>query len=271
MAILISNDDGIQNPAIWALIETLRPLGEIVVVAPDRNRSGVGTALTLNEPIRISRWPSDAPGVEAWVVEGGTPGDSVIAGLVQVAPGRIDAVVTGFNPGNNVSADVMVSGTVGAALQAYLNGFRAMATSVALAEDANDECVRDMTRAAVGAMLNGIEGAALFNLNFPRLADYGTVRGVRRTTTAPRLVSDHLEPTTDEQGRDAFWVSRRAAVHVESQDLPEDCDIRALREGYASLTSLGWSLRANGTDAQADKIVSAAAGVLNAGEPRIAP
>jgi 5'-nucleotidase len=195
----------------------------------------------------------------------------VIAGLVHVAPGRIDAVVTGFNPGNNVSADVMVSGTVGAALQAYLNGFRSMATSVALAEDADDECVRSMTRAAVEAMLNDTEGPVLFNLNFPRLADHGPIRGIRMTGLAPRLVSDHLEPTTDEQGRDAFWVSRRAAVHVESHDLPEDCDIRALREGYASLTSLGWNLRANGAEEQTGVIVSAAAAAMNGKGPRVAP
>ena len=263
MKILISNDDGVQNPAIWSLVRTLKPLGEIVVVAPDRNRSGVGTGLTLNEPIRVSKWPSEVDGVDAWAVEGGTPGDSVISGLRHVTNGDVDAVVTGYNPGNNVSIDLLVSGTVGGALQGYLNGYRTMATSVALAEHAEDPVVQEVTRAAVRAMLEKAKAPSLYNLNFPRRLSREPLKGVRKTVSSPRLVMDHLEPTTDEQGRDAFWVVRRAGMFTEAPDLPEDCDIRALRDGYVSLASLRWNLTPNEDDSDIDGIVAAAAKALS--------
>lgn len=239
MRILVSNDDGIHNPALHALVRALLPLGEVIVSAPDRNRSGVGAALTLHDPVRARQVSFPVGGVKAFAVEG-TPGDAVIMGMRLHAGGRVDAVVTGINPGNNIGVDLLVSGTVGGALHAYLNGLPAMAVSTSVIEDASASLVADVARETTAALPEQAKGRPmLVNLNFPDLRGK-RVEGVMRTTVALRVVEDHVERQTPAGGEN-FWILRRAAIHA--HPVPEPgTDIRAVRDGYISITGLTWNL-----------------------------
>ena len=130
MKILLTNDDGIEAPGLWAAASALRRVGDVRVVAPHQERSGVGSALTLRVPIKVSEVPVDGQlkaensvgfSVKAFAVEG-TPADSCILALEKLV-GKVDLVVSGINAGANVGWDIMVSGTVGAALQGYFRGY----------------------------------------------------------------------------------------------------------------------------------------------------
>ena len=150
LKILLTNDDGIHAPGLWAAAQALARVGELFIVAPDREQSGVGAALTLHAPVKVQTIPVDGRlgraavvaadtadagdgvaalhPVTAFSVEG-TPGDSCILGLERLA-GPVDLVVSGINSGSNLGWDVLVSGTVGAAWQGYVRGYPTIAISV---------------------------------------------------------------------------------------------------------------------------------------------
>jgi len=109
MRFLVTNDDGIYAPGLWALVKELIKVGEVIVVAPDREQSAIGTALTLHHPLRVQKVKAEVSGVETWAV-GGTPGDSVIMGLSIFVKDKIDLVISGINNGPNIGDDVMISG-----------------------------------------------------------------------------------------------------------------------------------------------------------------
>jgi len=129
MKILVTNDDGILAEELGMLVKELKNIAQIVVVAPDREQSAIGTAVTLHQPLRVQKVRPMVPGVETYSVEG-TPADSVILALSRLIKDKVDLVVSGINQGLNLGNDVPISGTVGAALQGYLHGFPAFAISV---------------------------------------------------------------------------------------------------------------------------------------------
>ena len=134
MNILVTNDDGISAPGLWALAEAMSRVGYTMVVAPDKEQSGVGTSISLHSGMSIDEVPSQVSGVEAYAV-GGTPSDCVIVGLRQLARGRhIDMVISGINPGANTGRDIPYSGTVMATLQGYFRRIPSIAVSLAYRE-----------------------------------------------------------------------------------------------------------------------------------------
>ena len=114
MRILVSNDDGVYADGIWTLARELSRIAEVVIVAPDREQSAVGTAVSLRKPLRVQKLVSLIPPIQAFSVEG-TPSDSVIVGLGKLVSEKVDMVVSGINQGTNLGEDVLISGTVGAA------------------------------------------------------------------------------------------------------------------------------------------------------------
>ena len=134
LIILATNDDGVYAPGLWASVQALREVGDVVVAAPDREQSGVGTAITLNNPVHVREVMPLIEGVRAYAVEG-TPADSTILGVESLVGEKIDLVVSGINPGANMGNDVFISGTVGAALQAFFRGIPAIAVSVTALKD----------------------------------------------------------------------------------------------------------------------------------------
>jgi 5'-nucleotidase len=132
--ILVTNDDGVDAPGLWALAEAMSRVGNIMVVAPVKEQSGVGTSVSLHSGMTIDEVPSRISGVEAYAVDG-TPSDCVIVGLRQLAKGRhIDMVISGINPGANTGRDIPYSGTVMATLQGYFRRIPSIAVSLAYRE-----------------------------------------------------------------------------------------------------------------------------------------
>ena len=118
MKILITNDDGIYARGLWCLAEALRQVGDVTVCAPDREQSGVGTAVSLHTPVRVNSVVPQVADIPTYAVEG-TPSDSVVLALESLMPGGVDLLFSGINEGANLGNDALISGTIGAALQGY--------------------------------------------------------------------------------------------------------------------------------------------------------
>ncbi len=233
MKILVTNDDGVLAEGLWVLARELQRLGEVAVVAPDREQSAVGTALTLTQPLRVQKISPLVPGIETYSVQG-TPGDSVILALERLLKGQVDIVVSGINAGLNVGTDVLISGTVGAALQGYLRGFSAVAISMAGTQAANLAGAARACRLLVERIRATPPTPPLFlNVNLPDRRPGGAA-GVRVT----RLASDsHID--TVEEGHDGkrsyYWLVRKRRP---DRKHTETTDIQAVEQGCISLTPL---------------------------------
>ncbi len=232
MKILVTNDDGIFAPGLWILVKELKNIARVVVVAPDREQSGTGTAVTLHQPLRAQRVNSLVPGVEAYLVEG-TPADSVILALGKLVKNKVDLVISGVNQGPNLGEDVLISGTVSAARQGYLQGFPTLAISVV----ASDSPYLD-NAAKLAALLakkigsNALPANIFLNVNLPNLP-LAKINGVKIT----RLASGgHAEAI--EEGHDGirkyYWLVRKRI----NKDWDETTDMWAIEHGNISITSL---------------------------------
>jgi len=133
--ILVTNDDGIDSPGVWALAEAMSRIGETLVVAPDAQQSGSGTSVSLRSDMSIVEVASSIQGVRAYAV-GGTPTDCVVLGLWRLAQGAIDLVVSGINLGGNMGTDILYSGTVMATLQGFYREIPSRAVSLAIKSQA---------------------------------------------------------------------------------------------------------------------------------------
>ena len=131
MNILVTNDDGINSPGLWALAEAMSRVGETLVVAPDKQQSGVGTSVSLHDDMSVSEVSSSIKGVRAYTV-GGTPSDCIIIGLRRLAQAHINLIISGINLGPNIGHDIPYSGTVMATLQGYFRKIPSIAISLAM-------------------------------------------------------------------------------------------------------------------------------------------
>ncbi|MBI2907259.1 MAG: 5'/3'-nucleotidase SurE [Chloroflexi bacterium] len=231
MRILVTNDDGVYAPGMWTLVEALAPLGEIVVVAPDREQSGVGTSVTLHHPVRASAVSPQIPGIETYAVEG-TPSDSIILALRTLA-GHVDMVYSGINEGANLGNDALISGTVGAALQGYFHGLPSIALSVGSLE------VSDFTVAARLGLLLGdmirtdlLPRQVLLNVNVPN-KPLEEIEGLEVTRLGRRSYVDIIDEGHDGK-RKYYWIVRGKPTW----DVVPGTDIWAMRNGRASITPL---------------------------------
>jgi 5'-nucleotidase len=223
----VSNDDGIHAPGLAALAASLSALGEVYVVAPDRERSAVGHALTLHRPLRVE---NIAP---RWFALNGTPSDCVNLGILGILPTRPDVVASGINSGANLGDDVTYSGTVSAAMEANLLGVPALAVSHAEPGDAAE--LRVAGRAAarvVRLMLRARDSAqvTLLNMNVPR----GRPRGLRVTRLGRRVYGQKATEERDPRGKLYYWIGGGPAAW----EAGEDTDFAAEHAGMISLTPL---------------------------------
>jgi len=232
MEILLTNDDGIFAPGLWRLARELKQIARVVVVAPDREQSGLGTAVTLRQPLRVQKVRPLVPEVEAYSVEG-TPADSVILALGKLLENQIDLVISGINSGPNLGDDVLISGTVGAALQGYLRGFPTLAISIASIDNLYlDNAARLATLLAKKIGTGSLPGDIFLNINLPSLP-LGKIKGVRVTKLASKSHIDTVEEGHD--GRKAYyWLVRQKT----NKDANKKTDIWAIEEGNISITPL---------------------------------
>jgi 5'-nucleotidase len=226
--ILVCNDDGIGAPGLLALAEGLRPMGEIVVVAPDRERSAAGHSLTLSQPLRA------APIAEGWYSVDGTPTDCVTLAVMGLLPRRPDLVAAGINHGSNLGDDVTYSGTVSAAAEATLQGIPALAVSVAGSGGLEFRAAAAFAgRLAREILRRGLAPDTLLNVNVPNLPP-GALRGVAVTRQGRRIYSETVIRKTDPRGKDYYWIGGGDPVWERAGDT----DYEAVMGGWISVTPL---------------------------------
>nr|A5FR64.1 RecName: Full=5'-nucleotidase SurE; AltName: Full=Nucleoside 5'-monophosphate phosphohydrolase [Dehalococcoides mccartyi BAV1] len=234
MRILVSNDDGIYSPGLWALVKRLKEVGEVIVVAPDREQSATGTQVTLRQPLRVQKTHPLIPGIEAYAVEG-SPCDCVILGLAKLITEPVDLVVSGINHGLNLGDDVLISGTVGAALQGYLRNIPSIAVSipVTMEEPENLDSAACITAEVSRRIQNGdITKNSFLNINIPDLP----LSQIEELRVTPLAHKTHIE--TVEEGHDGrkryFWLRRRQLSSADNKKT----DIWAIENGYITISAL---------------------------------
>ena len=229
--ILISNDDGIFAPGLWALARELQKIDRVVAVAPDREQSATGTSITLRQPLRVRKVSPIVPDINTFAVEG-TPSDSIILALGKIAI-EADMVVSGINSGQNLGDDVLISGTVGAALQGYLRNLPAIAVSVGVGDTENLETAARLVRLLLNRIKSGSLPRDIFlNVNLPDVP-LSKIKGIMMTQPAHKTHIDSVEEGNDGR-RDYFWLVRRKLEHQS----PDSSDIWAVEHGYISITPL---------------------------------
>lgn len=230
MKILVTNDDGIHAEGMWALVGELTKVGSVTVVAPDRDQSGVGTAVTLRHPLRLHKVKSMVDGVPSYSVEG-TPADSVILAIRSAMKEGVDLVVSGINEGPNLGNDIFISGTVGAALQGYFYRIPAIAISVAAFEDLYLEAAAKLAGLLANEICKGLLPSKLMlNVNVPNMPK-DKIEGIEVTRIGERSYTDGLDKGHDGK-RDYYWIVRG----VPQWEVNEGTDIWALERNRISIS-----------------------------------
>jgi 5'-nucleotidase len=258
MKILVTNDDGFDNPGVWALARAVKNLGEVTVVAPADNQSGVGTALTLRKSVKIVEAPSRVDGVKCYSVSG-TPADSVVMGIEHVLLGEVDAVVSGINPGFNTSRNVFISGTMGAAIQAAAKGVKACAFSMDAADDIDDPLVGSVVGSIVSELLDPeTQRGGLFNINIPTFGNEA-IQGAEGGAPTPSELRSLLEAQSD----GGYEIFSGLQVNIERMPLIPGTDIEILSRGRISISSLdGYALNHQPLDPTLQRMIDAANRVI---------
>jgi 5'-nucleotidase len=233
MKILISNDDGYQAPGIVALQEALRGIADVDVVAPEHNNSAKSNALTLHSPLYVHT------AANGFRYVNGTPADCVHIALTGLLGYRPDLVVSGINNGANMGDDTIYSGTVGAAMEAYLFGIPAIAFSQTEKGWAHLDVAAVQARALVERLLADVkvvgQGGApwLLNVNIPTLpADQ--IKGLKVVRLGRRHAAERVITQTSPRGETMYWIGSAGPA----KDEGEGTDFHATRHGHVSLTPL---------------------------------
>ena len=233
MRLLLTNDDGILAHGLDCLRRAAEPLGDVTIVAPDREQSAMSHSLTLHHPLRPVR-----RGERRWQVDG-TPTDCVMLAVEALMPDRPDWVLSGINHGQNMGEDVLYSGTVSAAMEGLAFGIPSIAISFAGGDLRADVSMLDGLIPVLTPLLEHLTQLpnfpkdTLLNVNIPpRTA--GEVKGVRLTRLGKRVYSNSLQPMKDPWGRDIYWIGGGQIEWTGA----EDSDFKAIDEGYVSVTPL---------------------------------
>lgn len=225
--ILVTNDDGIYSEGLKKLASALRDVGDVTIVAPDREQSAASHALTLNRPLRLLELQKDE-----WIVDG-TPTDCVnLAVLKLMKHARPDIVVSGINFGPNLGDDVTYSGTISAAFEGALLNIPSIACSALVGENFSfDRCATfaaELTRHVLEK--TDRDPNVVLNVNFPN----GEFHGVRITKLGKRIYSEGVIERLDPRGRKYYWIGGEPPTWHPG----EGTDFEALKKGYVSITPL---------------------------------
>jgi 5'-nucleotidase len=227
MRILISNDDGYLAPGINALADALAAVADIVVVAPDSNRSGASNSLSLDRPLSVQK------AANGFFFVNGTPTDCVHVALTGMLDYRPDLVVSGINNGQNMGDDTLYSGTVAAATEAYLFGIPAIAFSQVSSGWAHVDAAARVARDIVMRRFDMLASPYLLNVNIPNLP-YEQLGTVSATRLGRRHQAEPVIRALDPRGREIFWIGAPGAC----RDAGEGTDFYATARGQVSVTPL---------------------------------
>lgn len=237
MTILVTNDDGIESPGIAALVRAMQQIADVVVVAPDRQQSAVGHALTIASPLRAT--PHHRNGqIFGWAING-TPADCVKLGVSSLLQSPPDMVVSGINHGSNTSVNAIYSGTVSAATEGTLMGIPSMAVSLDDFSMHADFTLAAQVAAHIAAEMHTYQlpKGTLLNVNVPAIAP-SRCKGIRITQQGHSVWQDTYERRIDPHGREYFWLSGQL---VPVSPLP-DADDLLMAEGYVAITPIHYEL-----------------------------
>ncbi|GAB3743601.1 5'/3'-nucleotidase SurE [Lysobacter olei] len=264
MRVLVSNDDGVDAPGIRALAQGLRAAGhEVLVVAPDRDRSGASNSLTLDGPIRVVRLDENT-----WRVHG-TPTDSVHVAITGMLESEPDIVVSGINSASNMGDDVIYSGTVAAAMEGRFLGLPSVAMSLAT-RDHDGRYYETAARAAAEIIArlasDPLPADTILNVNVPDIP-WDEVRGFEVTRLGNRHRSEACVPQQDPRGRQWWWVGAAGP----EQDAGPGTDFHAVRTGHISITPIQIDLTRYQALEQVASWVDGLTGALRTGAPEATP
>jgi 5'-nucleotidase len=230
MRVLVSNDDGVDAPGIQILAQRLSVVGEVTVVAPDRDRSGASNSLTLDQPIRVMKLDERRYRVS------GTPTDCVHLALSGLLDHEPDIVVSGINNSANLGDDVIYSGTVSAAMEGRFLGLPAIAVSLVSA-DHRGEHFHSAAQAALSIMqrllVDPLPADTILNVNVPD-RPWAEMRGFAVTRLGRRHRSAPCLPQRDPRGRPIYWIGPAG----EAEDDGPGTDFNAVRDGFISITPI---------------------------------
>jgi 5'-nucleotidase len=241
MHILVTNDDGVLAPGLLALAQEMRPLGEVSVLAPDRNWSASGHVKTLDRPLRVHETKL-ADGSPA-LASDGAPSDCVALALLGLLSDKVDLVVSGINPNANIGHDVTYSGTVTAAMEAVISGVPGIAFSINSPPEHGEldysSAARIAKKVVQKALAQGLPEGVFLNVNIPYLNE-DDLKGFMITRQGLRVYRDALDARRDPRGRPYYWIGGDFPTSI-----PENgTDVGALAGGYVAITPLQLDLTA---------------------------
>lgn len=226
--ILVTNDDGIASPGIHAVAAALGALGEVWIVAPDRERTAVGHAVTLHKPLRITKMAS-----RIFMVNG-TPVDCVNLALVKILPAPPALILSGINRGVNLGDDVMYSGTVSGALEGTILGIPSVAVSQEGGETFRFEVgAQYAARVAAEVLQHGLPAETILNVNIPDVP-LRSIKGVKITCLSRRRFNNPIVEKVDPRGRKYYWI----AGTRQSWSRQQGADHEALERRLVSVTPI---------------------------------
>lgn len=244
--ILVCNDDGIFSKGILALAEVADEFGRVEIIAPDRQQSAAGHAITVSDPLRSQSMKIDGRFNGHAVT--GTPADAVKLGHDQLLDQKPDLVVSGINHGSNASINILYSGTVSAATEGTILGYPSIAVSCNDFEEGADLTgPKEASRKVIKYVLeNGLPRGVTLNLNAPS----GPLKGIKWARQADSRYVEEFEERVDPNDQAYYWLTGKLKVLEEGKDL----DLNVLKKGYASLTPIQYDLTAYSVLDEVEKV-----------------
>ncbi len=234
--ILVSNDDGIDAPGIFALVRELKKIATVTVVAPDEQRSAVGHAITMNYPLRVRKFFKNRR-FFGYAVEG-TPADSVKIGVRTIMGKKPDLLISGINHGSNTAINIIYSGTVSAATEGTILGIPSFAVSLTTYDKPDFRFAAKFSRQlALFVAKKGMPKDTLLNVNIPPLPEK-EIRGVRITRQGKSRWDDTFDVRRDPNNKEYYWLTGK----LEVLDTAEDTDLISIFEKYVSVTPIKFDL-----------------------------
>ncbi|WP_053957308.1 5'/3'-nucleotidase SurE [Inediibacterium massiliense] len=237
MNILVTNDDGIFAPGIYSLACALSKVGKVYVVAPNRQRSATGHAITMHEPIRAEKVKFFDEDFDAWAVSG-TPADCVKIGIQGLIKEKIDMVFSGINKGPNLGTDVLYSGTVSAAIEGAILGYPSVAISLASFKDLDYNCAAEFsTKIAKKLIENKLPPDTLLNVNVPNCTKE-EIKGVHISTLGVRKYNNTFIERKDPWGEAYYWLGGELV----DEKNEEGTDTYSIENNYIAITPIHFDL-----------------------------
>ncbi len=226
--ILVTNDDGVHSPGIIALFKAMKEIGDAYIVAPDRERSAVGHALTLHRPLKVEELRENVYSVN------GTPTDCVALGIHKILPKKPDLVASGINKGANLGDDITYSGTVSAAIEGTILGVPSFAISLAGEKPFHYEVASYFAIKIAQYILDKcLPYDTLLNVNVPNVYK-NMIKGIKLTRQGKRVYDNAIQDIYSPWGERHYWIGGGKPYWEHGEDM----DIQAVLDGFVSVTPI---------------------------------